>query len=157
MNKEEFYKDLLEIKTDKLFITDRTDLLEKEIETNCWSISVPPELSEVIGNEELIQFLADVKINRIEQLNQANANIDLIYYLWHDEMAGQLRFNFINKNHKELPFKASIETADSEKLVIRKYLVDLKESKGYEKNDSEFNGNESDFKLEVYKEYLKRK
>ena len=49
-------------------------------------------------------------------------DINLIYYLWFDEQAGQLRFNFINSNHDKLPFGCKLVFVDSEKEIIDDFL-----------------------------------
>src|SRR5688572_11433527 len=122
MTKTEFFKDIEEIKTDKLFITDSLDDLDEEIRNNCWSISMSYELVSECTVDELRNFLHDVKANRKEQLKQSTNKAGLIYYIWVDEQAGQLRFNFINANHSQLPFDASLTFVDKEEEILSDYL-----------------------------------
>ena len=44
--------------------------------------------------------------NRQQQLDQANTDHGMIFYLWFDELALQLRFNLISDAHERLPFGA---------------------------------------------------
>ena len=104
MTKQEFFKDIQNIKSDKLLITDSVDNVNEEIQNNCWSISINDELSKEISVDELADFLKEVKKDRQQQLRRSNSKVGLIYYVWVDSQAGQLRFNFINSNHDKLPF-----------------------------------------------------
>ena len=112
-DKEELFKDLQDIKADRLFITASTDIVEEEIKNNCWSILMTEEIASECQVVELIEFLRDVKADRREQLKKSEYKVGLIYYLWVDEQAGQLRFNFINSNHDRLPFGARLAFVDS--------------------------------------------
>jgi hypothetical protein len=122
VTKEEFFRDLEEIKSDRLFITESTDNVEKEIRHNCWSISLTDSLAKECTVEDLMNFLAAVKINRRKQLRDSNNTTGLIYYLWIDQQAGQLRFNFINSNHRSLPFKAQLTFSQTEVQIVAEYL-----------------------------------
>ena len=47
---------------------------------------------------DFLEFIQKVKDNYKNQLDKSTLDIDLIFYMWFDEMAGQLRFNFINSS-----------------------------------------------------------
>jgi len=66
-------------------------------------------------HRELVKFLEDVKIDRRKQLQYSKTKVGLIYYIWIDEQAGQLRFSFINSNHTTLPFSNRLTFAANEK------------------------------------------
>jgi hypothetical protein len=122
MTKEEFFREIEEIKSDKLFITDSLDNIDEEIKNNCWSISISDEIANECTIEELKSFLKDVKADRRKQLRKANDQVGLIYYVWFDEQAGQLRFNFINAKHNKLPFRAPLTFVDKEEVILSNYL-----------------------------------
>ena len=133
MTKEELFKDIEEIKSDKLFITDLVDNVDEEVKNNCWSISINDEIVKECTVDELKTFLKDVKTDRKEQLRKSNVKVGLIYYLWVDELAGQMRFNFINSNHTNLPFRAPLTFTNKEDEILSDYLMrrqtDIKEVK----------------------------
>jgi len=56
-------------------------------------------------------------------LIKSEAEVDMRYYSWFDEQAGQLRFNFINSNHKNLPFKSEVQLVESESSIIKGFLA----------------------------------
>jgi len=122
-DKEALFKDIQEIKSDRLFITDSVDNLEEEVKNNCWSISMKKEIASACEVDEVIEFLRDVKADRREQLKKSEYKVGLIYYLWFDEQAGQLRFNFINSNHDRLPFAARLAFVDTENEIISDFLA----------------------------------
>ena len=122
-DKEELFKDIQEIKSDRLFITDSIDNLEEEVKNNCWSISMTREIASACEVDEVIEFLREVKADRSEQLKKSEYKVGLIYYLWVDKQAGQLRFNFINSNHDRLPFGARLAFVDTEHEIISDFLT----------------------------------
>lgn len=123
MTKKEFLKDIEDIKSDKLLITDSTDNVDQEIKNNCWSISINDELSNEFSADELASFLKEVKTDRREQLRESKIKVGLIYYLWADGQAGQLRFNFINSNHDKLPFGSQLTLVTMENEILTDYLT----------------------------------
>ena len=122
MTKQEFFKDIEDIKSDKILITESIDIVNEEIKSNCWSISINDELSKELAIDELWDFLKEVKTNRQEQLRQSQSKVGLIYYVWVDEQAGQLRFNFINSNHSKLPFNSQLTFVTMENEILTDYL-----------------------------------
>jgi hypothetical protein len=123
MTKQEFFKDIENIKSDKLLITDSVDNVNEEILNNCWSISINDDLSKEISVDELADFLKEVKTDRQEQLRHSHSKVGLIYYLWVDGQAGQLKFNFINSNHDKLPFGSQLTFVTIENEILVDYLT----------------------------------
>lgn len=163
MHKKAFFDHLAEIIDDKMFITDQIQEIQKEIDQNCWSFDLSANNAEEIEVNDLVIFLHQVKQNRIAQLIQSSIDVNLIYYLWHDEMAGHLRFNFINDKHKELPFGCKLRYVDTEEIIIADFLnsdylngipfselTELKEEDEIQENTAEQN-----FVLQVYVEQLR--
>lgn len=97
-------------------------MINAESNQNCTALSLTRELALQITIDDLLVFLTRVKSNRQKQLISCGLSIDLVYYLWFDEMAGQLRFSFINSNHKALPFKCDLTLIKTEKEIIDRYL-----------------------------------
>ncbi|MBF9222190.1 hypothetical protein [Hymenobacter ruricola] len=120
-NKQHFFDIFKEIEHSSLFLTDRADQLKEEIQANCIQLSVPAGLQ--IESDELIDFLKRVRSNRQAQLQNSDLKTDLIYYLWHDEQAGQLRFNFINSSHLKLPFGAAVSLVGNEAEIVDHFLI----------------------------------
>ncbi len=155
MTKEEFFKSISEIEKDEIYLTETLDELSKEIEINHWSIGIASETAMKIENSDLQFFLRKVVDNRTMQLENSDKKMDLLYYLWFDEQAGSLNFNFINYNHEKLPFGAEIDFVESIDAIIgdflnSKYLDgipwnEIKDSEEYEKTE---------YKLKVYKEKI---
>jgi hypothetical protein len=119
-DKQQFFDSLKEIEQFSLFLTDSADQLDEEIQTNCIQLSIPSELQ--ITGREIIEFLNRVKLNRQAQLQNSSLKNGLIHYLWHDEQAGQLRFNFISVAHQKLPFGCAIFLVESEEEIVADFL-----------------------------------
>lgn len=159
MTKTDFLKNIKDIVTDKIYLTENLDELDKEIENNNWSIGIDIDTAKNVKNKDLKVFLSDVIKNRIVQLENSDKNMDLIFYSWFDEQAGNLNLSFINACHEKLPFNAEIEFVDSIDAIISDFLGsgyldgipwdELEETSGYSDEN-----NENGFKLKVFKEKI---
>ena len=164
MNKEEYFNQYEPYIAEKIFLTDKTSQVHNEIYENMLSFTVSKEQQANLTITDFINFLSRIKKNRKSQLNVSKTNSDLIYYVWYDEMAGQLRINFINANHSKLPFEAKLEFTSNQVEIINEFLIteyldeitwdqlsndtgDLQDKESIEK---------SDFKLKVYKEIIRK-
>jgi hypothetical protein len=122
MTKEAYWAELQEIVTDPLYLADSDHDLPREIRENRWSLSLSQSLAVVFHPTEIKVFLQQVKQNRREQLHQRDLALELYYYLWYDEQAGQLRFNFITTRTVTLPFSALLEASETEEEIIVAFL-----------------------------------
>lgn len=154
MTKQEFFENINEIITDKIYLAEKLDELNKEIELNHWSIGIDSETAKTIKSKDLGNFLRKVIKNRISQLDKSDKDMDLIFYSWFDEQAGNLNFNFINSRHENLPFSTELEFVDSLDTIINDFLnsryldgIPLDELEDVSEDIEEI-----DFKLKVYKE-----
>jgi hypothetical protein len=107
--KEEYLKILQEYLDERLYITTSTDELREELDSNCWWINGSAEQIRSLSLQEWTDYIWRLIGERRDQLVKSGVAIDLVFYCWHDEQAGQLRFNLINSNHHKLPFGAKYE------------------------------------------------
>ncbi len=122
MKKEEYIESLVEIINDDLFITAETNRIDEEVSKNCWSISSSQEIIDQLSIEELENVIDRIKENRIAQIAKSDTNVGMIFYLWFDGQANQLRFNLINENHKHLPFKCKVEFEKDISSILYTFL-----------------------------------
>ena len=114
MNKFKKYQDeIFKFAKVDIYITDKTDGMEKEIYENYVKIGVPEEHLENISAIFFQSFLYEVKQNAKRNLDTNSLGVDLIFYVWFVAQAGQLRYNFINSTHEKLPFAAEIQFVDN--------------------------------------------
>jgi hypothetical protein len=161
MNKQEYLNSLEDIIHGSIYLTSRTDELEYEIQTNHWSIGIDSVTAKSVEQADLITFLNRVRENRVEQLRLSTVDADLLFYLWFDEQAGNLNFNFINSNHSTLPFNSEIEFVANESSIVNEFLlsnhVDGIEWSELQDLDDSVEGVNEVLRVKVYKEVLKRK
>lgn len=114
-----------------------------------WRISIEQKMARQIDVLDYVRFINDVINNRREQVKNAAENHGMIFYLWFDRMASQLRFNLISDIHEELPFQCELEVIEN----IEPILEDFLESPFY--NGLPINGcsGESNEKLNALKVY----
>lgn len=122
MTKEAYWTSLQEIIIDPLYLADLDHDLPREIQENMWSLSFSQSLAAMFQLTEIKWFLYQVRQNRHWQLQQQDLLLELYYYLWYDEQAGQLRFNFITTRTATLPFSATIEVSETEEEIIAAFL-----------------------------------
>lgn len=88
---------------------------------NLWSVAIPSERAE-IGEEELMRFLREAQRVRLSQAIAMGAG-SVVFYVWHDEMAGQLRFSVARGTVADLSFAARVEQVSDLGVVVRSYLM----------------------------------
>mgnify|MGYP005758564489 CR=1 FL=1 len=161
MNRQEYLDSLEDIVHDSIYLTSRTDELQREIQTNHWSIGVGSVTAKSVKAEDLVIFLNRVRENRVEQLGLSTVNADLLFYLWFDEQAGNLHFNFINSNHQKLPFNSEIELVADEASIVEEFLrstsVDGIEWGELQDSNDSVEGTIKVHRVKVYKQVLRRK
>ena len=118
----EYIDEVHELAKAEIYITDKTDNVNKEIEENCVKIGVPEHLVNDIDPLTFSIFLSTVKQNAKAQLNKSELNVSLIFYAWLDEQAGQLRYNFINNNHDKIPFAVELNFVDDAWIVCKAWV-----------------------------------
>ena len=159
MNKQEYFEDLKEIITDKIYIGNSVIELDEEIRNNEWLISMSQELCEITKKEDFLEFFEAVIENRKEQVLNSNKNHGIVFYLWFDEQACQLRFNLISDFHKELPFGCKLKIIDNPDEIIEDFLnvnyhngIPLEDFVDVtEENDNNKEIEETEYVLKVYR------
>lgn len=154
MMKNEFIKKLQEYIDETIYITTSFDEIEKEIDHNCWWISGSVEQIQSLSLNEWEDYIHKLIADRVNQLNASKVSVNLIFYCWYDEFAGQLRFNVINSNHKRLPFGCNYKPVPLEG-VIRPFINDSNPGTISEDELEELNidggiGDDREYILKVY-------
>lgn len=121
-NKTDFFSDLSNQISEPLYLTDKTSEVNEEINYNHWILSASADIISQTTTIDFLEFIQKVKDNYKNQLDKSQLDIDLIFYLWFDEMAGQLHFNFINSNHDKLPFGCKLKYTDRPEEIVDQYL-----------------------------------
>lgn len=121
MSKKEFMEELKEIIEDPMFIGNSIEDLDKETAENTWSVSMGQELANAFTMEELVSFFTQVQTNRKEQIVQTS-NHSMIFYVWFDWQAAQLKFSLISDFHEKLPFGGNYKTIERIEPIIAEFL-----------------------------------
>ena len=154
-----YFEQFRSFETAQLYITHRTDDVRNEIYHNCLYFDLKVNHSGDLSEAAFARFLSIIKTNRQAQWKAAAATAGMIYYIWFDEMAGQLRINFINSNHSKLPFGCAVEFVADEKEIINLFLnstnkgtISLSALKDPEGSESTNAADAKGFILKVYQE-----
>jgi hypothetical protein len=119
----EFFQDLEDIVVDPLYIGDSEEEIDQEIANNSWSISISNELGTQLTVKAFIHFFDKVMSNRRKQIKISNNHTGILFYVWFDWQAAQLRFNLISDYSSKLPFGCEIELFDNLEPIIKEFLV----------------------------------
>lgn len=114
--------DLEEIIESPIFIACGKNSLDKEISTNMWAISFDNAIIKQITIDKLLQFTDNLLNQRKQQLSALNVYCGVIFYMWFDEMASQLRFSMISGLNKTLPFGCQLNIVDSRNTILAQFL-----------------------------------
>lgn len=115
--KSKYLRTLQEYVEERLYITDKTDEFQLEFNSNCWHINGSRDEIQSLDLGEWKAYIRHLIDDRKKQLDASPVRTDLLIYFWHDEMAGQLRFNVITANHPKLPLACKYIEARLEEIV----------------------------------------
>lgn len=101
----EYFENLFEIIDDPIYIGLSEDDLQSEIKNNTWRISASQEEVESLKKADFILFFQKVIANRLAQIRNSSSTHGMIFYMWFDEQASQIRFSLISDFHKALPIR----------------------------------------------------
>jgi hypothetical protein len=122
MNREDYLDGLLKYEKAELYLSDDPEALGGELYQNIVRLEQFPELSKQISSAEILAFFRRIKMNRQEQLRHVHYNVNMLYYLWLNELDGQLRASFVNTNNKEHPFDCELNWMKTERELIDLFL-----------------------------------
>ncbi|MBC1374014.1 hypothetical protein HCB45_03510 [Listeria sp. FSL L7-0091] len=122
MDKKEFLQELEEIVSDPIFIGKNKSERQKEIDNNMWCISINVKVVEGITLEDLLIFIKRVISNRNEQVQKLKLSKTILFYLWFDAQASQIRFNVISNYDIALPFGCKTTFVDNYDCIIKEFL-----------------------------------
>lgn len=111
--------DLDRIVESEISITGDTD---QETLSNMWAISVDSTVNSKITIDQMLSFFDTLLQKRKTQVSQLNILCPVIFYMWVDEMALQLRFNIISKLNNKLPFACDINYTALPNIILKKFL-----------------------------------
>lgn len=121
--------DFEQITESPIFIGCDKKLLNTEISTNMWAISLDDKIIKNISLDKLLEFINNLVSKKKQQLSQLNISCPVIFYMWFDEMASQLRFNFISGLHEKLPFGCKLNIIDSPYPILTGFLQSQSDDK----------------------------
>ena len=133
-------------------------LKNQEIAHNTWAISLSKNFSKDESDVGFLTFLAKLLEKCQNQIDNSIIKEPITFYLWFDEMASQLRFDFISGYIYQLPFDCKLKITKSPQKIIDSFLntkvlpVELDELK--ELNEEQVR---KSFILDVYVKYLRKK
>lgn len=87
---------------------------------NMWVISL--DTTSTVSIYDFSHFIYSYLQKKVHQLQQLHITDSFIFYMWFDEMAGQLRLNIIPKNNNKLPFACHTERVSSVEIILQAFL-----------------------------------
>jgi hypothetical protein len=108
--------------TDEIVIGSSRDDLLTETRANQWLITLSHEQRQSLTPSDLLMLFEKIIENRQQQLDQTKTEHGMIFYLWFDEQALQLRFNLISDSHKSLPFRCQLNVLPTPEPILDRYL-----------------------------------
>lgn len=147
--------DLKSVINAPIAITGDKNEFDNETQKNMWFISFDEHMLSSITLQNLTTFIDDLIHTKKQQLFENYPNTPATFYLWFDEMAGQLRFN-IASGHIKPPFECSVEFANSAQDILKECLTTQNHIswEELEMTEQDFNEDESSYTLKVYVLYL---
>ncbi len=114
--KTEYFRDLDKLITESIFVGNGIIDFESERRENMLTISISFEIAKECKVSDFLVFFKKLVENRKKQL-EPYFNRRMIFYVWFDEQAAQLRFNCISAEHKIPPFDAEIQLVALDEII----------------------------------------
>lgn len=152
--------DLQKILEAPILINNNTLGINEEIQQNMWIVEVDYLFAKDINLADLMNFFSTLLATRQFQLGKEKTLSKTLFYLWFDEQAMQLRFNFISINNATLPFECQLNKVNSAAIILENYLMAIhrnnSEDDTIEFINQNFNVNDSedDYILNLYEEII---
>lgn len=83
---------------------------------NLWTLAFPKEVTEA----EILEFLLHAHGIRLSQVVAGEGPV--VFYVWHDAQAGQIRFSTARGTTDVLPFGARVQLVTDLEEIVRSYL-----------------------------------
>ncbi|HEX4068657.1 MAG TPA: hypothetical protein VHX42_01040 [Candidatus Babeliales bacterium] len=135
--------------------------LSEEIYHNMWCVSLEGNLIESITFKQLKSFVDELIKHRELQLKDKIFLRGVVFYMWFDQQALQLRFNIITGDATSLPFECKIQLQTSPDLILNKFINTVKDVarcgdqiEFFDSKDWE-DENEEEYVLDVFVKKLK--
>ncbi len=158
MTKEAFFESIDKILYAEIHLADNLNDLLNEMEINHWCLNIDSKTAKTIEKHELNDFIRRVIKNRRSQLEKSNLDINLVFYIWFDQLSGNLHLNLINSKHKTLPFDSKLNFVNSTDKIIEKFLdsdyLEYLEKASWEELENGLNNNNN--VQDVYKEVIEK-
>ena len=105
-----------------IFIAENQNLQNQETSSNMWAISIDSSSIDKLSLKDFTEFISSLLHNRQEQVTQLNIQHKVVFYMWFDEMAAQLRFNIISYSEDKLPFGCQVEIISSAEPILKDFF-----------------------------------
>lgn len=94
----------------------------EEINQNMWCVGLEGDFISSITVEQLKIFLDSLIEKKEQQVNCVGVKKNIIFYMWFDQQALQLRFNVITGNTKSLPFKSKVQLFNIPDFILNDFI-----------------------------------
>lgn len=94
----------------------------EEIDLNMWCVGLDDDFISSITVEQLKNFLDSLIEKKEQQLNCVGVKKNIIFYMWFDQQALQLRFNVITGDAKSLPFKSKVQLLNIPDFILNDFI-----------------------------------
>ena len=136
----------------------------EEIYHNMWCIGLEDDLIKSITCKELKHVVNRLIENRQQQLKHINFHKNVVFYMWFDQQALQLRFNIISGDETKLPFGCKVQLVNDFESILNNFMNEARDVIEYggdiqffDKKDGDHwdeDENEEEYVLNVFAEKL---
>lgn len=105
-----------------MYLSGTSSSLDQEICQNMWALSFKKSMHKQLTLATLNNFLEQLLKAKSQEISHSHAGKAALFYLWFDEQALQLRFNFISIQNKKLPFNCKLKLVDSPEPIFKNLM-----------------------------------
>ncbi|QYJ93554.1 MULTISPECIES: hypothetical protein [Shewanella] len=90
-----------------------SDEINEEAQSNMVSFGFNQELLKELGRESAEEFLTGCA----DLYQRKSRDLNMIFYAWFEEQAGQIRISAVSQSHGKLPFSCKLNLTDLSQVV----------------------------------------
>ncbi len=119
---EYFGEYLHNLVTFPLYVGSSPSDVHEEARRNMWSISISQEQAEALTKEDFLTFIEEVLQYKTRQVQDSDTDHGMLFYVWFDEQACQLRGSLVSDFHLRPPFACSLQLVDTPEDIVDNFL-----------------------------------
>ena len=110
------------LKVPLIAVGDKTSSDEQLVKNMC-IVSLDPTAMDTMIAQDFMNFVPKFLAKKKQEIAQKGISDPVVFYMWFDAMAAQLRFNTVIAFNEKLPFGCKVDIVNSPESILEEFLA----------------------------------